>query len=564
MLFSQNQKKCFASIVLGIIFSVGFFIRFYDLDKIPPGVWYDEAFNGLDAIKANETGNYQIFYEGNYGREGLFINLVAFSFKFFGVNAASLRFPSAFFGFLALLGFYFLCRKFKFSQLASLVGVFIFAFSFWHINFSRISFRAIMVPTLIVWMLYFFFSGIEKNKIKHAGKTDFSPLTDFFISGLILGLGFHSYISFRIAPFIFFCLAICLFLFTKNFWVRYRQPMLVFLLGAFFAAAPLFFYFAKNFDSFTGRTDAVSVFNNSEAGPLSSFSKSLSYHLGSLFFAGDPNQRHNHYTQPLIPFAWSLLFAIGFWLSAKNIFSTLLRQIKLWQKTKQFSQKTKLDSMFWVAITAQSCFWIMIIPGVLSIEGIPHALRTIGIIPAVFLMMIITINYLEKIYLTLKNSPLRQWKNLRWRTLQISFAGILVVTFLAGFSQVYTYFQIWAKDSLTNKSFEQDQAALGKVINSLPLRKNNYLITNESKQISDNHKSFGDKTVEFTGYPNIKSYLIYPPFTGLASIDCTDSQIIFQEDNHWLREQIQDKCPNLNQQNIDAFSNGKYHYWIMN
>ncbi|HHX58158.1 MAG TPA: hypothetical protein GX706_00080 [Candidatus Moranbacteria bacterium] len=559
-----NQKRIVIPIVLGFVLFFGIFIRFYNLNQIPPGVWYDEAYNGLDAIKANETSEYQIFYADNYGREGLFINLIAFSFKIFGTDTASLRFPSALFGSLALLGFYFLCRKLKLSQLVSLMGVFILTSSFWHLNFSRISFHAIMIPALIIWTLYFFFSGIEKNKLKYVQKTNASSLKYFLFSGLILGLGLHSYISFRVAPLIFLCLAICLFLFTKNFWRNYRQPILAFLLGALITAGPLLLHFFQNPDNFTGRTDAISISKNPEAGALISLTKSASFHLSSLLFAGDPNQRHNHYSQPLVPLAWSLLLMIGFWLSAKNLLSTFLQQIKLWQKEKNFFRKIKINPMFFASITAQVCFWLMLLPGIITIEEPPHTLQIIGIIPAVFLMIVIAISYLEKIYLKLKKSPLRQWKNIRWRILQFSFVGILSITILTGFSQIYTYFQIWAKDPLTQKSFEQDQAALGSIINSLPLKENNYLIVSENKQISEDYKSFNDKTVEFTGYPKIKNYLIHPTFTGLSAINCTESQIIFQEDNSWLREQIKDKCPNLSPQKIDAFSDGKYYYWIMN
>ncbi len=564
MPINSKQKKYLLLGALGLILLLGIVFRFYGLDKIPPGIWYDEAYNGLDAIGAYENSDYQIFYRENYGREGFFINCIAFSFKLFSVNSFALRFPSAVFGGLAILGFYLLNRKLKLSPLASLMATFALSFSFWHLNFSRIAFRGIMVPALIIWALYFFFSGLEKNKLKWTGEKISFPTIGFFISGLILGLGLHSYISFRVAPFVFIFLGICLLFLTQKAWRHYRKPILIFLVGACLTAGPILLFFYQHPADFTGRTDAVSVFNNPEAGFLPSLGKSLSFHLGSFFLAGDPNQRHNHHVQSLIPIAWSILMAIGFWISAKNILVAFYRQLNLWRRSGKFSRKVKLGRLFFASAVAQSCFWFLLIPGVLSIEGIPHALRIIGTIPPVFIMIGLAIDYLEGVYLQLKQSPLRRWKTIRWRTMQFSFIGIALVMILAGFSQVYTYFQVWSTDPLTKTSFEQSQFALGKLIGKLPLRENNYLIVNENKQIGADHHSFNDKTVEFAGYPRFQEYLIYPTFSGLAQVECANSQIIFQEDNSWLREQIKEKCPHLGAKRLDALGDNQYHYWVMN
>ena len=102
---TKMKKNLFpAMIVLILILTV--FLRLYQLDTAPPGIWYDEAYNGIDALKALEDSDYKIFYPENFGREGLYINALALSFKLFGVNSFALRFPSAVFGILTVLGFY--------------------------------------------------------------------------------------------------------------------------------------------------------------------------------------------------------------------------------------------------------------------------------------------------------------------------------------------------------------------------------------------------------------------------------------------------------------------------
>ncbi len=61
---------------------MGFFLRVYSLETVPPGLQYDEAHNGLDGLKAWQEGDFKVFYPQNNGREGLYINLVALPKEF--------------------------------------------------------------------------------------------------------------------------------------------------------------------------------------------------------------------------------------------------------------------------------------------------------------------------------------------------------------------------------------------------------------------------------------------------------------------------------------------------
>jgi len=67
--------------------------RLWQIGAIPPGLFGDEAVDGLDALDVL-AGRGQVFFPANYGREGLHMFLVAFSFLLFGVNEFALRFPS--------------------------------------------------------------------------------------------------------------------------------------------------------------------------------------------------------------------------------------------------------------------------------------------------------------------------------------------------------------------------------------------------------------------------------------------------------------------------------------
>ena len=100
-----DKKICFL-ILLVILFIAGF-LRLYALDSSPPGIQPDEAMNANDAF----TSPGKVFYPENGGREGLYMNLTALSFRIFGPSPFSLRLVSALIGILTVLGLYFLTKE---------------------------------------------------------------------------------------------------------------------------------------------------------------------------------------------------------------------------------------------------------------------------------------------------------------------------------------------------------------------------------------------------------------------------------------------------------------------
>ena len=93
----MDKRKIKIYLLVFLVVALGFFLRVYNINHIPSGIYPDEAVNGEDAYKANLSGNYQLYYPNNEGREGLFMNLIALCFKFFGINILSLKLPAILF-----------------------------------------------------------------------------------------------------------------------------------------------------------------------------------------------------------------------------------------------------------------------------------------------------------------------------------------------------------------------------------------------------------------------------------------------------------------------------------
>src|SRR3954471_18712187 len=177
------------------ILAVAAALRFAALNSIPNGVWLDEALKGVEGIESVRTGHFQIFYPANNGREGLWVAVIGFSESVFGVNQFGLRFASALVGTLTVLFIFLLTRR-LYSDRVALLAAWFTATGFWHVLFSRLAFRGILVPLLLTSSLYFLLRAEEKLESANL-RGAWIPV---IVGGIFFGLGFHSYIAFRVTP----------------------------------------------------------------------------------------------------------------------------------------------------------------------------------------------------------------------------------------------------------------------------------------------------------------------------------------------------------------------------
>jgi hypothetical protein len=254
-----------------------------------------------------------------------------------------------------------------------------------------------------------------------------------------------------------------------------------------------------------------------------------------------------------------VLFAIGFIITLREIGKTIINLVK----NKQEGKLVSATKWFNVSVLAQSIFWVMILPGVFSIEGIPHSLRIIGTIPAVFIFCVLPFEYITSLFVSSeKNPPSENAPRKDSRSLTV-FIGLIAMVVLGGISQVYIYFNLWATDLATMGAYERKLYDFGLMTKDLPVRKNNYIMTAWNTAIYfDRHQS-SLKTLEYLAYPNIKKYLFYKPTEGIGQINCDDPQLVFLESDQWLRDQYKNNCPDLKQKRY-LYDNGKYTFWVMN
>jgi len=303
--------------------------------------------------------------------------------------------------------------------------------------FSRIGFRAIMAPAFLVWSLYFLFLALRKNGYS-------MPL----LSGLLFGLGFHSYIAYRAAPLLLIPVFI-IFLKNKKF-----KPLIIFCLGAFIAVLPLLIFFAQNPQDFLGRTSQISIF--SLESPVLELGKNILLTIGMFFIHGDGNWRHNFAGAPELWWPVAILFLLGSILSLRKIFK--IENIFLW---------------LWIIVMA--------LPVVISSEGLPHALRAIIIIPPVMILAALGLDWIiEKIkkWLDLQISKHPESTNQLGRIKKELMLLVFILMITIGIHSYNLYFQKWAYNPNVYWAFSENYAEIGSYLNQAPQNLNKYVIIN--------------------------------------------------------------------------------------
>lgn len=426
-----------------LIILVAIILRFWQLGTIPPGLHPDEAANGQDIIRMIDQSDFKAIYDTNGPREALFFYLQGF-FVYLGkltkwsslyFTPLSLRIAPAIIGVLTVWGLYLLGKEF-FNKNVGLFAAAALAVSSWHVQFSRNGFRAIMAPFALVFLFYFFIRAYREGKLK-----------DWLGFGIFLAIGFYTYLSFRMVPLVFIALLIYILIANRNFFKDNFKKMLI-TFGLFLLLmVPMFIHFYFVPADILGRS-STSIFNEEINGgsPIRALTGNIVKTLRMFNVEGDMNWRHNVAAFPMLDPLAGVLFWIGLIISLLKI--------------KDIEHFTLI---MWVGALS--------LPEVLTAEGIPHALRIVGVIPVVFLWVGLAADFLlSKIKLK-----------------YVWVYGLLTILVISGTFTINRYFVVFPASGEAGDAYAEDMVAMAKEINSTPKTYSNFLITGE----------YGTKTVDF-------------------------------------------------------------------
>jgi 4-amino-4-deoxy-L-arabinose transferase-like glycosyltransferase len=362
----MNSPRLWQEILLvALLFAAALVVRVYRLPEAPPGLWLDEAANGLDVYDILQ-GHHPIFFERNNGREPLFLYWQAAVAAGVGASPFALRLAAALVGALTIPALYVMVRtQFLGSGLparwmAIWTSLFL-AFSYWHLSLSRLGLRAIMLPLLACLTFTFFWRAWHRLRTGGA-----FPWPDLILCGGFLGLSLYTYTASRALPLLVLVTTGISILFARPRHSHRRQLLLalsVIGIVAIIVFAPLGYDFLIHPDHFSGRATEISIFNAAYGGdhPLLAFEEAARKTTLMFFSTPDPNLRHNPAGRPVfaLPLALWLVVGIG---------------VALWC----WRNLTYLFPLLWLMLLA--------LPAVLSAQGAPHSLRGIGMLPAALIL----------------------------------------------------------------------------------------------------------------------------------------------------------------------------------
>lgn len=199
MLSSTRHRLLF--LLLGLASGV----RLWQIDRLPPGFHFDEAFEGLEAWHILTDPTYRpIFLLGNFGVPPLnaYANALMFGIvSWFGGSPGptAMRLTAAVFGVIGVAVLYGLAHELRHvsadrarpALLFPLFAAATLAFMRWHIHFSRMGIEPIMVPLLWSAATALFLHGRRTGRwLSFAG------------SGVVLAAGMYTYQGAWVIPFL--------------------------------------------------------------------------------------------------------------------------------------------------------------------------------------------------------------------------------------------------------------------------------------------------------------------------------------------------------------------------
>lgn len=291
-----------------LILLLGAGLRLYELDAVPPGFQFDEAYNAIDATRVQD-GDWALFFPANGGREPLYTYWQALLFAVWGQNLFALRLASALVGILTLpLAFGAIRYLFRSRQsrahtdapsltrdeaataIALLTAGFL-AVSFWHLHFSHYAIRAVTLPAILLATLWAFWWGQATGR-----------LVPFVLCGIGLAAGVYAHPAGRLVPFLLALFVVYDIVPARRVdrrWAAIAWPQIrgLALAGAISLVLflPLGAYFVEHPWLFTGHPTDVSVFDPAvnQGNLLAALARHTLALAGMFVWRGDPSWLHN-------------------------------------------------------------------------------------------------------------------------------------------------------------------------------------------------------------------------------------------------------------------------------
>jgi 4-amino-4-deoxy-L-arabinose transferase-like glycosyltransferase/DNA-binding beta-propeller fold protein YncE len=325
-------------------------IRFLFLANLPFGTWYDEAANGLEAMRVAHEPAYRPIYTDGVNSTGHYLWLIVGAFRLFGESTYAVRSISALMGVATVLAAYFAGREWH-SHTLGLIFALLMAVARWSITFSRLGMYNSATLLFELLAFYWLLRALRRGSV-----------LDFALAGVAVGLGLCFYPAFQLFLGVLGLFVLVVAWRERSKWRSLVIGLAVSLLALLLVIAPVAKYALERPESYFARVQKTSLFSGKAPEErLPALWENTRKHLLMFNVQGDPNGRHNLPGEPMLDWVSGGLLVVGLVMSLRHVYLPRLLVLPVW-------------------------IVVGLLGGILSLDfEAPQSLRAIGALPAVLL-----------------------------------------------------------------------------------------------------------------------------------------------------------------------------------
>ncbi len=385
------------------------FLRFYQLNSLPPGLDETSARIGLEALKITPSHLFPALDSTN-GYAPLWVWLQAVSVHIFGHTALALRLWAALLGTAAVIATWFWTDAW-FGRRTAWIGAFFIAVSPWAITLSRNGVESVLLMLLVPLTLL-------ASSHAHAKRSARSYVA---LGGVLAADLLSGPIGWLLATSI---LAIGGWkLIRKHDLLTFNRARLAGM-ATFVVGAGLFAYFiGVSFTTIKNLPHALNLSSN-----LGTLGHNLVKVLLMFNLHGDENYRHNLSGEPLLNAFVGIMMVAGLLVCISRLH-------------KQRYQ------IFLILLI------VLLLPAALATNGAPNSSWAVGALPLIFALSAVGTSYMLELWYTTFpiNSAARA-------TGQAAIFILLALSLLEGFTQ---YFKAWGESSAVYTAYSESATQIG-------------------------------------------------------------------------------------------------------
>lgn len=295
---AAHKKRWLEPAAVGVLFVVALAVRLVGLGRVPHGLWFDEAENGLVALGlAKAHALHAVFISQATEMGAIYFYVLGGVLRVLGDTIFALRVLPAIAGALIVPTLYVLASR-LYGRRVAVTSAVLVAFSAWNITFSRFGLASMATVALDVAVFACVVLGFRSGRLGW-----------YAAGGALLGLGLQGYYVARLVPLVLLAVLVHMAIGDwRRVWAL-RSGIAIFAAAAAIAFVPMAVFAVQKPNEFNSRISSVSIF--SEQDDLAALEKSVRAHLLMFNYRGDLNGRHNESGSPMLDWLTGALFFVG-------------------------------------------------------------------------------------------------------------------------------------------------------------------------------------------------------------------------------------------------------------